>query len=502
MQIQQLSQVGQIKGDIFAAEPMAKAAHGDGSFIAAYGMGYGDTWMIETHKDAWIANGCNDDIPYLHRLIYRRSTIHNSAVNLKANLIAGGGFTFTPLESYFRRDENGVYELVNRAYTDIEREQIIQQARVLAKNIGLDFYRKSAATQLALYGGYYGLRGYGRNPQSDVALMQLFIEDYQNVRMSAKREWMDGHFYPVNYYFSRDWHYAMPYKTVSYEEFAKSAGHVNNTSIGKLPGEGFSDGTGFRVKFCGRESPYRNYYATPDYESVDALTYMDIDYMISQRDLKDISSGFSLDHIIVRYRKPEDSDEAERVLRQQERDFIKKNFKGYEGDRSMITWAEPHVTDNGSIDTPKLWDIIEIPHQNNPERFNILREERLMKILNAHTIVSGELIGLPRLSNTGFSSQAEFLITAQEQLFFTVIRPMQEIMEADIQDIMIQAGIPVSVRTNKSAINFRQLTAEILKWAWGKDEIRDIHGWERMTEEVAEELMRTEGVNQKSSTNA
>lgn len=113
-----------------------------------------------------------------------------------------------------------------------------------------------------------------------------------------------------------------------------------------------------------------------------------------------------------------------------------------------------------------------------------------MKILNAHCIVTGEIIGLPRLSQTGFSSQAEFLITAQEHLYWSVIKPMQKIILDDIQEILIDAGIPVKPVIKKSAANYRQLTEKMLQWAWGKDEIREMFGFAKMSEEVAQEVMR------------
>lgn len=201
--------------------------------------------------------------------------------------------------------------------------------------------------------------------------------------------------------------------------------------------------------------------------------------------------GFSVDHIVVRIRKQLPDTGEEKKKREEEYNMFKGNLNGANGKRSMMTWIEPNILEDGKVETPESWKVIEIPHQNNPERRNILREERLLKILNGHSIVSGEIVGLPRLQgSTGFSSQAEYLIHAQEQLFWNSIKPYQDIILQDLQERLIMEKIYVKPVIKRSAANFKTLTDKLLMWAYGKDEIRQKNGDGVMSEETKQELAK------------
>lgn len=489
-----------IQGKVFASEPLNGRAQGH--TISEYQKGV-DVWTIdETSKDAWLANGHNDTIPYLHRLIYQRSGIHKSAVDIKSKLIAGGGLEFEPLESYYRKNEDGYFELVEESLSDSAKAQLVKQAQLFDKNTNLSKYTVKGSSQLSLYGGYYGFRTYMKDRNAKTMLRRLYIEPYINMRLGAKRRFIDNEFKSEYHYISDDWTSASPYQVMSYDDLRNGVKRRHSGNIYRIPvdtGMIYQDNEmGIFSKMIGNVTDYRNFYPTPDYESVDALCYMDIDYMLSQRDFKDLDTGFSLDYVVVRYRAKRASETDEKAQRKKDVDFFKKKFSGFDGDNTLMMWAEPAQDEQGKVQTPKLIDIIPVPNNNTAERYNVLREERLLKILNAHCIVTGEIIGLPRLSTTGFSSQAEFLITAQEHLYWSVIKPMQQILLDDIQEILINAGIPVKPAIKKNTANYRQLTKELLQWAWGKDEIREMHGWAKMSEDVAEEVMRITTVKEQA----
>lgn len=436
----------------------------------------------------WIRNGKQDLTPDVLRDLYRKSSIHNSAINVKSNITAGGEIDFLPLESYYKINQDGDYELIEKNLTDSEKEAIVKQAKLFAKNAGSHTYINKAANQLHTYGGYYSFRNYAFNFRAELRLKSLYCESFRKCRISSKRTFVKDAFQPNMIYVSNDFQRASPSTARVYEN-----SDSRQTNLFYMP---FDDGTaiengvnGMYGKLIGNFTEYRDYYPTADYETLDALNYIDLDYRLSEFDLNSVKNDFSLDFIVVRNRQPLEDDKKEAELKAKEKAFVKNKFKGEGGKRHMMAWIKPNTLDNGKVETYPPFEFIEVPKDFSPKRYNILREERLVKILNAHQIVTGEIIGLPSLSRTGFSSQAEFLMQAQEQLYFNVNKPAQDLICNDIQQLMIANGIPVKPVLRKNIANFRILTEQILKWAYGKNEARLKFGDAEMSEEVAKEVM-------------
>lgn len=510
MQIEKLKQdkdlARQIGGEIFAVEGFGRRSGSDSSqFITQYSKGV-DTWhKDEQSEHSWIANGNNDTIPYLHRLIYRKSGIHNSAVNIKGDLIFGDGLEFVPLEDFYKKNADGFYDLVEVGeVSELAETQLQRQVRTFDKNAGLSLYFKRAAHQIALYGGYYGFRNYFADSSASVRIRKLHIEPYHNMRMGSKRKFGENDFESLRHYISDDFTevYNMR-KVLSYKEFAQGKRLFKKGNLAWIPvdnGMVRQEGRpGVYSKFCGRQTMYRDFYATPDYETLDALTYMDIDHMLSQKDFKDLESGFSLDSIIIRYRSPKATASEEAAQKKKDKEFIQKNYRGAGGEKNLMMWVSPSVDDSGKVQAFDPIKIIEVPHNNNIERYNVLREERMLKILNAHNIVTGEIIGLPRLSSTGFSSQADFLITAAEQLHHAVIKPYQEIILEDIQQILIDEGIPVKPVIKQSSVNYRVLTENLINWSMTLNELRGSYKLPELEDDIGDKILSQ--ITKSSNTN-
>lgn len=484
---EKINSIGNIQGDVYAIEPLK-----DGGLLAEYDV---RTSHFNTNLHSWIKHGEYDTTPNILRNLYRKSSMHKSAINVKTNITAGGEFDYIPLEQYYEKNEFGEFEYKEQKLSDAEKKALIIQAKLFAKNLGLNSFFKKAASQIHLYGGYYSFRDYGLNRHADFSLKSLYIPSFLTCRIGSRRTFIDGEFKSNRHYVSNDFtrvnpDRAKPYRVSTDIERTQKIDRYNLYYIGIDDGSVIpNEVPGLYSKLVGIENDYRNYYHTPDYESLDTLNYIDVDYMLSQHDLNEIKNGFALNTILVRYRSKKPTKAAEKLERKKEKEFIKKNFKGADGERTMITWVEPHMDDSGKVQTPETWKVIEIPHNNTPERYNILREERLVKILNAHQIVTGEIIGLPRLNKLGFSSQSEFLIHAQEQMYFNVNKPIQELICKDIDELLIASGIPVKIRPKKHLANFKVLTDKLLMWAYGKDEVRTKFGDEQMSEEVASEVM-------------
>jgi hypothetical protein len=482
-----------IGGKIFAVEPLRRGAPAkQKTAINEYALGV-DVWHVdENNKDSWIANGQNDTIPNLHTLIYQRSSIHNSAINIISNLIGGSGWEVSELTEYFKKNEDGFYEeLVN----DESFEVLEKKFKLFDKNTFLSKALKKASLQMPLYGGYYRFNVFNLDQNANSFLRRVWIEDYENMRIGSRRIFQDGEFASKNHYMSDNFDAADLSRVISYNDFANGKMHKRSPYESLLVRIKTDDEIrtnekrGVFSKYIGNITPYRKFYATPHYETLDALTYMDIDYMMSRKDWKDLESGFSLEHIIVRYRFKKRTEEAEKEARKKDRDFIKKNYRGFNGERSLMIWSEPHLDDSGKVQEVAPIKIFEIPNNDKADRYNVLREERLLKILNAHNIVTGEIIGLPGLNKTGLTSQSEFLIAALEQLYFNTVKPIQNLIVEDFQQEIIDSDIPLKLGIKKSTANFKMLTEKLLMWAFAKNEVREIFGHQKMTEEVAEEVM-------------
>jgi hypothetical protein len=481
-----------IQGEVFAAEAF-QVPQNQNPVVSEYAKGF-DTYDVhEGHEHSWITNGFDDTVPYLLKEMYRRSSIHNSAVNAKAALVSGSGWEYTPLERYYAKDADGRYELKEQSLSEAKKQELALRAKLFEKNVGGHRYLIDAAMQLALFGGYYGFETIALNPRAEQEIRRLKVEGYEKCRLGSKK-FFDGYDYRSQFvYLSNNWFYAQPYKVLKYDEWAKGVRVFGQGDMTFLPYRSAQNidefGRGIYVSHHGRITPFRNHYCTADYESIDAANYISIDYMLSKYDYKGLESGFSLDCIIVRYRNKLDNDVEEKQQRQKDRDFIKKNYRGFAGERTMMLWATPQVDDTGKPVAQKLIDIIEIPANKDSERLKLLREERMMKILNAHSIITPEIIGLPNLNSTGFSSQSELLITAMEVLYFQSIRPLQKYVVEDYQEKLIASGIPVKPSIKNAKVNFRKLTEKLVMWMLSLNEARKLYDFDEMSDEVAKEVL-------------
>lgn len=496
-----------IEGEIYAVQ-----GYSDDTTKEHYQEGVMSTMDIDEcgkffGNKGWVQNGSKDNVPDLLHDLAKRSSIHKSCLNVKSSLIAGGGLDFEPMTEKCELNTSGLWEFSPLNFTDTDFEQEKLKARSLAKNALFHKYINDASYNIGWYGGYYGIRGFYRNTNGDAALRRVWIHDYRNSRLSVKRDWIDDGFKSVRHYFSENFMraYMGTGGMVSYRKMAESIGTGKNkmTTLQCDRGQAYENNTvGTYSSFHKRNDPSRTYYATADYETQDTLTYIGIDYLLGVDDLKSIQEGFSVDHIIVRIREPLPNPEDEKAKQKQEFDMLKGKLSGAGGNRSMITWVKPHKSDDGKVSAPETWKIIEIPHQNNAERRNILREERLLKILNGHGIVSGEIVGLPRLQNgSGFSSQSEYLIHAMEQLYWNKIEPLQKTIVDDLHHLLLREKIYVKPILKRSAAKFKVLTDKMIMWAYGKDEIRAMNGDGPMSEEVRQELSKVvmERIDQKQA---
>ncbi len=463
-------------------------------------------------KNSWIKHGSHDKIPNLLLSLYRRSGLHKSCINTKAKLAIGGGVDFAIPKDYFlkERKKDGQYVLFKMdGKNTLSPEQLIQKARLYAKNIHADTFWKKAFMQLSLFGGYYGLRFIQTNAEAQSSLKHLHVEPFCNMRLGTKRKFFEGEFESEFLFVSDDFTKATLHKVCPALDYYKGNTKHTYGNVGKIHNLKSFEASGqyehpVYGKAVGFFEDYRPYYPTADYESLSGLRYIEIHEKNAVYDFNSIDKSFAINHIIVCNRQKLNDPKAEEEQKEKDKKIFKKNHKGEHGSSTLMVWAEPLITETDIKNVPPF-TIIEIPHDTNIDRYKDLRQRTDMEVLSNHGIVTGEIIGMPSNSvKKGFSSQSEYLITAFEMLYWGRIRPMQELVLNDLQQELLLADIPVNVVAKVSKPTIRQATENLLMYAWGRDEIRAMHGSEKMSEEVKEELAKeleariNKGVNKRN----
>ncbi|MBV1928508.1 MAG: hypothetical protein KUG81_03245, partial [Gammaproteobacteria bacterium] len=171
------------------------------------------------------------------------------------------------------------------------------------------------------------------------------------------------------------------------------------------------------------------YFSDPSYMS--CLPYAEVEEETSNLYLNSIKQGLSAGYIInvpegTSY-TPEEKEEFERLVKQrltgssQASNFI-ISFNG----------ADVEITV-----TP--FPVNEQVHK----QWSFLTEESKRQIMSAHRVISPSLIGLS--TSSGFSSVADEMDKAEEQLIKRVIAPKQRFITDAIEEILIQYGINLNL---------------------------------------------------------
>ena len=434
-------------------------------------------------KNNWYKWGSKDRYPNFLRDLYRKSSIHNSAVNLKARMIQGGKLQFKPLETYYRKNQDGTYEKVEGPKSEAEKQRVVEEAEMFALQIGAWEYYKAAAMEMTWAGGYVSMRQRMRDFKGDLKLQGIYVQSFLNARLGVKRKLMGNSHKSTEIYLSSDFESVERSTSCHFSQYTGALDEYSKIKYDEFPTIGTT------ARYFGRFTPYRKNYPTPDYESKDVLRYVDLDDAISVDDYNSFINGLSLKYIVVRYRPRMDKEEDEELAREDDKELFRKNGVGPEGKKHLYLWSDYNYLDNGDVGTPKQIEIIPIPHNNTADIHKILREERLMKILNGHCIVVPELIGLSPTVGRGLQSQSDHIVMAQQQLYWNSIKPSQKIIDDDLTETYIDNGHPVEVSVTKSTANFRMMTYREMQLALSIDEIRALYEFGKASEEDLEQIL-------------
>ena len=177
-----------------------------------------------------------------------------------------------------KKDEFGDYQIVKKDWTQTEIDAIIEKAEMFVYNTGLMQYKKKASNQLPIFGGYYGIADYlnkggrfTRNSKGEIETTQLgrlWVEDYEKMRLSSDREFINGEFQSVRHYLSNDFFKLF---TAADQRTTKSLKAkigrdrtIDRTLFAAIEADNYeptgSKSFGVKSQYVGRLTPYRDYY--------------------------------------------------------------------------------------------------------------------------------------------------------------------------------------------------------------------------------------------------
>ena len=166
------------------------------------------------------------------------------------------------------------------------------------------------------------------------------------------------------------------------------------------------------------------YFARPSYYS--GLNYAELEEQISVYCINHIKNGLSAGYII-NINEGITDDEVKNAF---EQNVIKK-FTGSENANKFI------LSFNSNKDNATTLDAIQISDAH--QQYQFLTEEARRQLLTAHKVVSGAILGIQTAS--GFSSNADEIEVAFNEILINVIKPMQDVLTDGFEYVLGQNNI-------------------------------------------------------------
>jgi hypothetical protein len=170
------------------------------------------------------------------------------------------------------------------------------------------------------------------------------------------------------------------------------------------------------------------YFARPSYFS--GLNYAELEEEISIYCVNHIKNGLSAGHII-NFNDGEADDEVKNKI---EKNIDKKLSGSANSGKRILSF-------NSNKENQTTVEAIEI--SNAHEQYQFLSEEARRQIMVAHKVISGKIFGVDNA--TGFSSNAEEIITSFDETMLNVIQPVQEVILDGLMELLSQNGISIEL---------------------------------------------------------
>lgn len=323
-------------------------------FVAKFEKQIDGSPITRNSSQGYVFWGLKNDYPNLLLNLYNESPTHRSAINFGVQSILGNGVDYDAMAL-----DSG--DVVPNYYETWD---------MIIKNLALDFM---------LYGSY-ALQIIKNKDKKTYSFYHMPIE---KVRWSPYDE--DGQI--TTYWISNDWTAVGQNPPFEIDAFDMRDENVIEQGRPYL--------------YVYRDySPTQNYYTSPHYTAAIKSIQSEIEFI--NYDLKHIVNGFSTAGILT---LPEvETDEEKKAIINN----IQAMFQGSNNTNQIAITFRTNLEDKPAEWTPFSDKNI------NTDRYAESNKRCISRILSAHQIPSPMLIGMPDVSNAGFSSDADKIETAYQ----------------------------------------------------------------------------------------
>lgn len=171
------------------------------------------------------------------------------------------------------------------------------------------------------------------------------------------------------------------------------------------------------------------YYANPSW--VSAIAWAKLEEEISNYCVNHIKNGLSFGHVINMNSGVQESEETAQIAAQR----IREKLTGSQNAGKFF------INFNDNKDNAISIEALEV--SNAHDQYNYLSTEAKHQLMTAHRLTSPLLVGIKE--GSGFSSNADELTVAFEELMIHVIRPKQEIILDGLMEIAAVNGISLEL---------------------------------------------------------
>ena len=171
------------------------------------------------------------------------------------------------------------------------------------------------------------------------------------------------------------------------------------------------------------------YYANPSW--VSAIAWAKLEEEISNYCVNHIKNGLSFGHVINMNSGVQESEETAQIAAQK----IREKLTGSQNAGKFF------INFNDNKDNAISIEALEV--SNAHDQYNYLSAEAKHQLMTAHRLTSPLLVGIKE--GSGFSSNADELTVAFEELMIHVIRPKQEIILDGLMEIAAVNGISLQL---------------------------------------------------------
>lgn len=307
---------------------------------------------------------------------------------------------------------------INSITDAVKGEGVVEYGSTIINQLGetLDDLYAKVALDYVLFGGFAVNTIWNRAGDKVVEIYHVCFDKVRSGKLDENDKVND-------YYYSSNWKNTRKYKPVRYKSYDPTDNKGDNAS---------------QIYYCFDYTPGNMIYPLPSY--VGALNDIQLDARISKYHNAQISNGFS-GGIFINMPNGEPTPEEQRMLYRD----IEKSFTGEDNaGRLFLSFSE------GAELAPQVQAITSA----NDDYYTTLEQRISSRILTAHRITSGRLIGISDAN--GFSNNGTEIEVAYTHFSSTSVEPKQKKINKGLSYVLTPFGIEEPIQVIPSQLDFNK----------------------------------------------